>query len=149
MATSTSARRAVSMAGALIFLLAACAPFSRPEPTVDDLVGTWANGDTVLILEADMSFTLTGAPAYTAIGEGDTWPEGPSPTREDRGGWGLPAGLGSVSLGGDKLFIEYRGSEVVLMWGLDLGSGDPRCYELIREGSTLAPRGPEDCSIRS
>jgi hypothetical protein len=128
-------------------LLIGCTTVERPEPTVEDLAGRWVNGETVLILNADSSFSLTGAPAYTAVGETSAWKNNDLPSREKSGEWTIA--LNFVSLRGEVLSINYVGSEIVLLWGLDLGSDSPRCYELVREESSLVPRGPETCFLRA
>ena len=127
--------------------LAACVPVAHPTRTRDTLDGTWVNGETVLVLNADATFTLVGAPVYTAVGEGEKWPNGADPTRDESGDWGVEPD--AVRLIGEKLYFNHSGSELVLEWGLDLGSDDPRCYQLVREASSLIPLGPEDCHIRA
>ena len=127
-------------------LLVGCFPTARPAPTGEDVVGTWANGDTQLVIAANGTFTLTNAPFYAQVGKGDKWGEGPSPVWDDSGPWGLESD--SVRINGQKLFYDYVDSELILEFGLDLGSADPRCFRLVREGSGLDALGPEDCFIR-
>lgn len=137
--------RLIAVVGALCGTLTACAPLNQSPPTEEELVGRWTNGDTVLVLDADMNYTLVGAPAYTAVGEGQNWPQGVGVTRDLTGAWSVEDD--AVRLLGEKLFFDYSGSELMLEWGLDLGSEDPRCYQLVREASTLTPLGPGDCHI--
>ena len=133
--------------GLVMLSLSACASIQPSPPTMQDVSGTWRNGDTVLVLNADGTYTLADAPAYTAVGEGNRWANGADPTRDETGSWSVEPD--AVRLAGDKLYFEYSGSELLIEWGLDLGSDDPRCYQLVRQASSLVPLGPEDCHIRA
>ena len=110
---------------AVVATLVACAPPNPLAPSTQDLIGTWVNGSTRLVLEADATFSLVGAPSYTAVGQGDTWMAGDGATRDETGEWSIePDG---VRLDGEKLYFGEVESESTLEWGLDLGSDDPRC----------------------
>lgn len=140
------ARVLAALVAAACLMLCGCVPTARPAPTAEQLVGTWVHGDTVLVLDADYAFTLTDAPLYTDFLQ-RPWTDGSTTTRDKQGTWGLESD--AVRLGNEKLFFDYEGSEIVLLWGLELGSGDPRCFELVHEGSARAPRGPEQCFLRA
>ena len=128
-------------------VLAGCSPVERTAPTTEDLVGVWVNGDTQLVLAEDGTFTLSDAPASTQVGLGDQWRDGASPVWGETGEWNLESD--AVRIRGPKLYYEYRDSELILEFGLDLGSDNPRCFQLVREGSSLEALGPEECSIRA
>jgi hypothetical protein len=127
-------------------MLTACTQSAHASPSAGDLVGTWVHGTTALTLNADMSYELVRAPGYTAVGEGSRWRDGESPRRDETGQWTLTDT--EVWLENDKLYLDYRGSELIVEWGLEFASDDPRCFQLVREGSSLDPLGPEQCYIR-
>jgi hypothetical protein len=133
----------------LVGLTVALAGCAVQPPTEAEMVGTWVHGDTVLVLSEDGTFTLTDAPDYTLFTETDPWWESDGATRDGYGDWSLEADAvrldNEVGSGyGEKLFY---GSEGVLVFGLEMGSSLPRCYELVREDSDLIPKGPEDCFL--
>jgi hypothetical protein len=134
-----------TLAAAVCLMLGGCVPTARPAPTAEQFFGTWVHGDTVLVLKEDQTFTLTDAPLYTGVLQ-EPWTDGTTITRDKQGSWALE--LDAVRLGNEKLFFDYESSEIVLSWGLELGSDDPRCFELARENSTRTPRGPEQCFLR-
>lgn len=131
-------------------LLAAMTGCVREPATEADLVGSWINGETVLALSADGTFTLNNAPSYTLFTISDTWAGGNTTTRDGFGDWSIEADAVRLSNQtppgyGEKIYV---GSSNVLYFGLDLGSDSPRCFELVKEGSRATPKGPEDCFLR-
>jgi hypothetical protein len=139
------ARFAVVLLG-LALALTGCAV---EPPSESELVGTWVHGDTVLEFAADGTFTLTDAPDYTLFAASESWRDSEGATRDGFGDWSLETDAvrlnNRVDPGyGEKLFY---GSEGVLYFGLDMGSGSPRCFELVKDESDLVPRGPDDCFL--
>lgn len=138
--------RATMCVLAVAALLAGC---SAEPPTRDELVGTWVHGDTRLTLSDDGTFTLTDAPDYTLFTSDVTWRTTDGSTRDASGDWSIEPDavrLSDAVLGnGEKLFFGESGE---LLFGLEMGSSLPRCFELVRADSGVTPRGPQDCTMR-
>jgi len=131
----------VALAATLCLLLTSCV--FGPRPTAEDVVGTWVHGDTRLTIEADGSFALTDAPLYTESTIGDDWRRASGATWSETGEWTFDD-IG-IFLSERQLVISREGSELVLSFLVDSENDNPRCFELVREGSTLDPREPEHC----
>ncbi len=139
--------RALALVAALAALLSGCAA-SAPEPVASDLEGTWVHGGTTLVLASDGTFTLSNAPRYTLFTDTEGWRDGDTSTRDGFGDWSLePDAVRLDNVQGEKFHGEklFLGLPDRLYFGLDMGSTNPRCFELVREGSEAEPRDPEDC----
>jgi hypothetical protein len=137
--------RAAIVVGVACTMLVACYPTHRALPKADELVDTWVNGDTRLVLSSDRTFTLTDAPAYVHGGEGVNWQTGTRPTWNDAGDWKLEGP--HLRIRALQLDLDFVGSELVLEFPINLGSDDPRCLQLVRAESSLKPLLPQDCHI--
>ncbi|WP_247629279.1 hypothetical protein [Microbacterium croceum] len=146
-----------SALAALIGLLVAstltgCAGFFDVYPNAEepaDLVGTWEHGDGRLALHEDGTFEMTDMPEWVTTGDSSlsesdatvacsgTW----ELSVETQNFWLVSADTGCGGGG----FATGRSGEMTIAFGIDSGSGDPRCWELVREGSELAPRGYDEC----
>jgi hypothetical protein len=136
---------AVALSSVVSLLLASCFYYPGPLPNADELVGTWVNGETELALDADRTFVLSEAPGYTKRQMGRGWLEAPSPVWSDSGEWQLDEA--SLHLNQTQLFVDFNGSEVVLEFALAVDTDNPRCFELVREGSSLEPALPDTCYL--
>jgi hypothetical protein len=134
----------VAVASLIACVLAGCVPLQTSPADESEFVGTWTNGTTTLELKADQTFTLTDAPEYTLF----TW-EG-----DWRSSTALRDASGTWSAGTDSIHIQNvdeGAGEKLEVWGpglIGFGVGDlddPRCFELVRDGSLITPRGPDEC----
>jgi hypothetical protein len=140
----------VRLAVVMLSLAVALTGCSVQPPTKAELVGTWVHGDTVLVLLEDGTFTLTDAPDYTLFTVSESWRESAGETRDGFGEWSVePDAVRLDNQAGSEYYGEklFFGSEGVLLFGLDMGSDLPRCFELVRKDSDLLPKGPEDCFL--
>lgn len=134
------------------FVLAGCTGFFDSYPNADepaDLVGTWTHAAGRITLNEDGSFEMTDMPKWVALG--DSSGSGSSETVSCTGTWTLSVEIQNFWLSSEAAdcggggFATGRQGEMTIAFGIDSGSGDPRCYELVREDSNLTPRGYEDC----
>lgn len=130
----------------MVTALPACSFFTPvAEPTFSELTGVWGNGETRLTLKNDDTFTLEDAPTYTDLFRDEDWQSWTSETYDSAGEWKIVPD--TVWLQGRKVYIVESSGESVLEFGIDLGGGDPRCFQLVREGSDIVPKGPENCFV--
>ena len=134
----------------VVAALSACSfnPFAKP--TVTELTGAWINGATRLNLMDDGTFTLENAPIYTDPSGDQNWQSGIPETYDWTGKWNIESYglvLSPTSGNGSHLSFSQSAGEWVLDFAIDAGSGDPRCSELVRDGSDTVPREPKDCVI--
>lgn len=130
-----------------VLCLPACSISPNPAPTSEDLIGAWVNGKTLLVVHSDGTFDLENAPAYGRVGQTEQWRDRAADlTWNETGEWNIE--FDAIRISGQKFYYQYIASELTLEIGLDMGSDDPRCFELVRKDSSLTARGPEDCFIR-
>lgn len=149
---TSGARKAAAGATALLLAaaLSACSFNPWAKPTFTDIAGVWVNGETRLTLKDDSTFTLVNAPIYTDPSRDQEWRSGTSETYDWIGEWTLETfgvSLNSADHHNSTLSFSRHSGEWVLFFGIDPGSGDPRCSELVREGSDRVPERPKECVI--
>ena len=133
----------IAAAALLLLTVSGCLEYHGPPPTDTQLVGSWVHGETRLKLEADHTFTLENAPSYVRDIFGQGWLNEPEDSWDDAGEWRTDE-LG-LHIGESVLSVDFVGSEATLGFALAVDSDDLRCFELVRQGSSLEPRGPENC----
>lgn len=103
----------------------------------EDYVGTWLHDETTLEMREDGTYTITEAPSYLLV--------------DGTGEWTVAntTGEGWVYVGGRQLWTgEDPAGGIVVFFGLRMGSDDPRCFVLVREGSPTEAEGPDKCWLR-
>jgi hypothetical protein len=115
-----------------------------------DLPGTWVHGSGQLVLEANGTFEMTDMPKR--ITDGHSRGSKSTDTVSCAGTWTLSKETQSIYLlataggcRGGQLLAAARGGEMTVAFGIDGGSDDPRCFELVRSGSDLEPRDTDEC----
>ncbi|MFE4950337.1 hypothetical protein ACFQ9V_09535 [Leifsonia sp. NPDC056665] len=93
---------------------------------------------------------MTNMPEYVVDGISDE-PRGPVVSCS--GKWGILPENQNITLYPDSgtcrsngLFVTGRDNERTIAFGLDTGSGNPLCFELVRSDSKLTPQGVDECS---
>lgn len=135
----------------LVLALAGCAGDSYPPAKVaSDVVGTWIHGPGRLVLNSDSTFVMTNMPKYVVDGLSN---ERHGPVVSCSGKWGILLEDQNMKLYPDSatcrssgLFVTGRDSQRTIAFGLDTGSANPLCFELVRSHSKLTPRGVDECS---
>ena len=124
--------------GLLVLVLAGCVSAAPVQPSTATFVGTYRHGDTTLVLGKDGTFTLSDAPSYTGFTDTDgVWDL--SPDRVNL------TSYESQSI--ESVFFDAADGRV-LYFGLDLGTDNPRCFQLARKGSGISPLGRDQCELR-
>jgi len=114
-----------------------------------DLAGTWVHGPGELVLNADGTFEMTDMPKWVVDGDSSLSKSGQSVSCT--GTWTFQKETQNLDLTGtgsscsSGLIATGRAGEITITFGIDDGSGDPRCYELVRAGSRLKPQGIDEC----
>jgi hypothetical protein len=133
------------------FIFSGCAGLFDSYPNAEkpaDMVGTWTHEAGRLTLNEDGTFAMTDMPKWVTLGDSSATGSG---TVSCTGTWSLNVEVQNFYLSsmeadcGGHGFATGRQDEMTIAFGIDGGSGDPRCYELVRDGSTLTPRGFDDC----
>lgn len=117
-----------------------------------DLAGTWTHASSRLTLHGDGTFEMTDMPTWVTRGDTSAPVDPGTPaTVSCTGTWDLQVDVQNFHLSsptpdcGGGGFATGRQGEMTIAFGIDGGSGDPRCWELVRVGSDLEPRGREGC----
>ncbi|ONI65242.1 hypothetical protein ALI44B_00690 [Leifsonia sp. ALI-44-B] len=112
------------------------------------MAGTWTHESGRLTLNEDGTFEMTDMPRWVTLGDTSATGLG---SVSCTGTWSLNVEVQNFHLSsmeadcGGHGFATGRQDEMTIAFGINGGSGDPRCYELVRDGSDLTPRGVEDC----
>lgn len=131
--------------------LAGCAGLFDRYPNAEkpaDMAGTWTHDEGRLTLNDDGTFEMTDVPKWVALGNSSATGSG---TVSCTGTWSLNVEVQNFYLSSIEAdcdghgFATGRQDEMTIAFGIDGGSGDPRCWELVRDGSTLIPRGTDEC----
>jgi hypothetical protein len=151
----TRSRRASLLAAFFLapapFVLTGCAGLFDSYPNADtpaDMAGTWTHESGRLTLNEDGTFEMADMPKWVTLGDTSATGLG---TVSCTGTWSLNVEVQNFHLSsmeadcGGHGFATGRQDEMTIAFGINGGSGDPRCYELVRDGSELTPRGVEDC----
>lgn len=113
------------------------------------MTGTWTHGSATLVLEEDLTFVMTDRPEWVL--EADSSRSASTETVSCSGTFDLfeetqHAPLFSPASGCNAgFFVTGRDDEMTIAFGIDKGSADPRCFELVRLDSELSPRGIDEC----
>lgn len=154
MSIRTASSRALS-AFALIALalgLSGCGDFFDYYPNAEepeDMAGTWTHGSATLVLKEDLTFVMTDMPDWVL--EGDSSRSTSAETVSCSGTFDLFEATQNASLSSSAsgcsagFFATGRDGEMTIAFGIDSGSGDPRCFELVRRDSELTPQGIDEC----
>ncbi|MEY9854245.1 hypothetical protein ABH923_003923 [Leifsonia sp. EB41] len=93
---------------------------------------------------------MTNMPEYVADGLSDE-PHGPVVSCS--GKWNILLADQNMQLYPDSatcrssgLFVTGRDNQRTIAFGLDTGSDNPLCFELVRSDSKLTPQGVDECS---
>lgn len=110
------------------------------------------HGSARLVLAGDGTFVMTHMPKYVVQADSG---ESRTPTLTCSGTWSFdqtvqnltlsPTKPSSAECRGDELSVAGRNNERTIAFGIDSGSGNPLCFELLRPGSNLTAQGIDEC----
>lgn len=132
--------------------LSGCVDFFDSYPNAEepaDMAGTWTHGSATLVLEEDLTFVMTDMPDWVL--EADSSRSASTETISCSGTYDISEATQNASLLSSAsgcsvgFFATGRDDEMTIAFGIDNGSADPRCFELVRLDSELTPRGIDEC----